>query len=61
MYKYVLSEKMGLNLRNEVAHSLMDFFEYRFQHVVVLFCIILKLSKYRFIVKGGGTDDGSGE
>ena len=47
--KYVLAEKAGLNLRNEVAHSLMDISEYSFKTVVVLFCIILKLSKYKFI------------
>ena len=47
--KYVLTEKAGLNLRNEVAHGLMDIFEYSFEHVIVLFCIILKLSKYTIV------------
>ncbi|MFM7857258.1 MAG: DUF4209 domain-containing protein, partial [Flammeovirgaceae bacterium] len=47
--KYVMSEKAGLNLRNLVAHSLMDIHEYSFEHIVVLFCIIMKLSKYKFI------------
>lgn len=47
--KYIMTEKVGLNLRNKVAHSLMDIFEYSFEHVVVLFCIIMKLSKYKFI------------
>lgn len=49
LIKYVLAEKVGLNLRNMVAHSLMDIFEYSFVNVVILFCIILKLSKYKFI------------
>lgn len=49
LIKYVLAEKAGLNLRNAVAHSLMDVFEYSFANVVVLFCIIIKLSKYKFI------------
>ncbi|NEW82735.1 MAG: DUF4209 domain-containing protein [Mariniphaga sp.] len=51
--KYVMIEKAGLNLRNAVAHSLMDIFEYSFEHVVVIFCIIMKLSKYKIVeVKG---------
>jgi len=53
--KYVMTEKAGLNLRNEVAHSLMDIYEYSFVNVVVLFCIIMKLSKYKF-VEGGNKD-----
>jgi len=53
LIKYVLAEKAGLNLRNKVAHSLMDIFEYTFEIVVVLFCIIIKLSKYKFIIKEG--------
>ena len=60
LIKYVLTEKAGLNLRNAVAHSLMDIFEYSFEHVVILFCIIIKLSKYKFIeTKGESNDNGS--
>lgn len=47
--KYIMSEKAGVNLRNLVAHSLMDIYEYSFEHIVVLFCIIMKLSKYKFV------------
>jgi hypothetical protein len=51
--KYVMAEKAGLNLRNAVAHSLMDISEYSFEHIVVIFCIIMKLSKYKFVeIKG---------
>jgi len=57
LIKYVLAEKAGLNLRNAVAHSLMDIFEYSFEHVVVLFCIIIKLSKYKFIATQGDNSD----
>jgi hypothetical protein len=53
------AEKAGLNLRNAVAHSLMDVFEYSFEQVVVLFCIIIKLSKYTFIETKGDTNDSS--
>lgn len=59
LIKYVLAEKAGLNLRNAVAHSLMDISEYSFEHVVVLFCIIIKLSNYKFIEKKGDTDENS--
>lgn len=59
LIKYVLAEKAGLNLRNAVAHSLMDVFEYSFEYVVVLFCLIIKLSKYKFIETKGDTHDNS--
>jgi len=55
LIKYVLTEKAGMNLRNEVAHSLMDIYEYSFTNVVVLFSIIMKLSNYKF-VEGGSED-----
>lgn len=57
MLKYVLTEKVGLNLRNEVAHGLMDVFEYNFQLVVILLSLILKLSKYSFKEIGGGENE----
>lgn len=46
--KYVLSEKAGLNLRNQVAHGLMDINEYSFPNIILLLSIILKISKYSF-------------
>ena len=49
MLKYVMSEKIGWNLRNEVAHSLLQIEDYSLDKIVVLFCLILKLSKYVFI------------
>lgn len=48
LIKFVMSEKMGLNLRNEVAHSLLQIEDYTLDKVVVLFCLIIKLSKYTF-------------
>jgi len=57
LIKYVLAEKAGLNMRNAVAHSLMDIFEYSFEHVVILFCIIIKLSKYKFIETKGENNE----
>jgi len=60
LIKYVLAEKAGLNLRNAVAHTLMDIFEYSFEHVVILFCIIIKLSKYKFIETKGENNNDNG-
>jgi hypothetical protein len=57
--KFVLTEKVGLNLRHKIAHSLMDFNEYTFELVVVLFCIIMKLSKYKFFEIEGDKDHDS--
>lgn len=47
--KYVLTEKAGLNLRNQIAHGLMDVNEYTWGNILLLFCIVMKLSKYKFI------------
>jgi hypothetical protein len=46
--KYILTEKSGLNLRNRIAHGLMDINEYSFENILLLFNIIIKLSKYKF-------------
>ncbi len=47
--RYIMTEKSGLNLRNKVAHGLLDFNEYSFGNILLLFSIIMKLSKYEFI------------
>lgn len=49
--KYVLTEKAGLNLRNQVAHGLIDIYEYSFANILIILSIILKLSKYSFVKK----------
>lgn len=46
--KYVLTEKSGLNLRNKIAHGLMDIDDYSFKNIVLVFCIVIKLSRYTF-------------
>lgn len=46
--KYVLTEKSGLNLRNQVAHGLLDIQDYTLSNIVVVFSIIIRLSKYMF-------------
>lgn len=52
LIKYVMTEKAGWNLRNDVAHSLLQIEDYTPEKIVVLFCLILKLSKYTFVEKG---------
>lgn len=46
--KYILSEKAGENLRNKIAHGLMDSFEYSIDKAILAFTIIMRLSKYTF-------------
>jgi hypothetical protein len=46
--RFVLSEKAGENLRNKVAHGLMDSFEYSFDKIILVFTIIMRLTKYTF-------------
>lgn len=48
LIKYVMSEKIGWNLRNEVAHALLQIEDYTTDKLVVLFCLLLKLSKYEY-------------
>lgn len=47
MLKYALTPK-GHNLRNRVAHGLMDLWEYSFADIVILLYLIIKLSAYNF-------------
>lgn len=54
LIKYVMSEKIGWNLRNEVAHALLQIEDYTPDKITVLFCLILKLSKYSFADKTSG-------
>lgn len=46
MLKYVLTIK-GLNLRNRVAHGLMDLWEYSFGNSLIILYLIIKLSAYK--------------
>lgn len=49
--QFVLTNKVGYNLRNRIAHGLMDDFEYELKHVLLAIIIILKLSNYQFKIK----------
>lgn len=48
LIKYYLTEKAGINLRNEIAHGLLAPNEYSIFQSVILLTIILKLSNYKF-------------
>lgn len=54
MIKFVMTEKAGINLRNKVAHGLMDFDEYNIGMVVIILSLIMKMSKYSFTERNGG-------
>lgn len=49
--KFILIEKAGYNLRNRVAHGLMDSNEYSIETVLLPLIIILKLGNYQFTNK----------
>lgn len=46
--KFILTEKAGYNLRNRVAHGLMDNVDYGLEYPLLIIIIILKLSNYQF-------------
>lgn len=47
LIKYLLNEKGGENIRNKVAHGLLDADEYTIHIAVILLSIILRLSHYK--------------
>jgi hypothetical protein len=48
LFKFVLVEKAGYNLRHKVAHSLMFFGEYRIDYMHLLLLILLRIGKFDF-------------
>ena len=48
LFKYVLVERIGYNLRNKVAHSLMIQQDYSFTNINLIIFIILKIAKFVF-------------
>lgn len=46
--KFILTEKIGFNLRNRVAHGLMDNVDYNIEYPILATLIILKLGNYQF-------------
>ncbi|MDO6745553.1 DUF4209 domain-containing protein [Tenacibaculum soleae] len=47
LFKYTFTRK-GKNLRNNIAHSFLQFSDYNFQAVILVFFCILRLGKYTF-------------
>jgi hypothetical protein len=50
-FKFLLVEKAGYNLRHNVAHSLMTFYEYNIHFMNLLIMAVLKFGKYDFVPK----------
>lgn len=48
LFKFVLVEKAGYNLRHKVAHSLMYSGEYQINYANLLFLMLLRLGKFDF-------------
>ena len=48
LFKFVLVEKAGYNLRHKIAHSLMYFGEYQIKYANLLFLMLLRLGKFDF-------------
>lgn len=46
--QFILSQKSGYNLRNRIAHGLMDAHEYSVVNPILLITIFLKLASYNF-------------
>ncbi len=50
LFKFVLIEKTGYNLRHKIAHSLMRSVEYQIHYMHLLILILLKLSSYNLTI-----------
>jgi hypothetical protein len=57
--KFILTEKAGYNLRNKIAHGLMDDVDYGLGYPIFSILIILKLSNYQFTSVKKDTDESS--
>jgi len=51
LFKFLLVEKAGYNLRHKIAHSLMLFQEYSIFYMHLLILALLKIGKYDFVKK----------
>jgi Domain of unknown function (DUF4209) len=48
--KFILTEKAGYNLRNRIAHGLMDNVDYGLEYPILSILMILKISNYQFTI-----------
>ena len=51
LFKFLLVEKKGYNLRHKVAHGLMHSSEYSIDNLHLLFICLLKIGMYDFTKK----------
>ncbi len=49
--RYLLIEKAGLNLRNKIAHSLVNIHDYNFDNTHLLMLALLRLARFDFMSK----------
>lgn len=48
-FKFMLIEKVGYNLRNEIAHGLLRYENYKLEYMHFLFVLLIRLGKYDFV------------
>lgn len=46
LFRYIFVSKNGLNLRNNIAHSFLQFNDYRIEYMLLLIMALLRLGKY---------------
>ena len=51
LIRFLLNQKGGYNLRNRVAHGLLDGREYGFFPALAAFTVLLRLSNYGFTIE----------
>jgi len=51
LFEYVFSDKGGLNLRNNVAHSFYKENQYQPDEMLLLLAVVLRLGKYNIKTK----------
>ena len=56
-FRFLLIEQLGFNLRNNIAHSLMPYQEYRLDYMHLVILALLRLAKYDFTPSSDATSD----
>lgn len=60
-FKFVLVEKVGLNLRHKIAHCLIDYSDYNITHMHLLLLVLFRLGRYDFVKTGEAVEEALGE
>jgi hypothetical protein len=61
LFKFLLVEKAGFNLRHRIAHCLMIYDEYNFFYMHLLIITLLRIGKYDFIKNDDNNDEEKAE